>query len=534
MEVSVVIVNYNVRHYLEQCLTSLLTALAGISSEVIVVDNNSADGSCSMVREKFDSVTLISNNHNPGFATATNQGLRAATGKYLLLLNPDTVLPADAITTVLDFMKERPDAGAAGLRMIDGRGRYLPESKRGLPTPSAAFFRISGIYKLFPHSPSINRYYQGDKPSDAVQKIEVLTGAFMFIRREALDKAGVLDEEFFMYGEDIDLSYRITLAGFTLWYIPQPTIIHYKGESTRQSDFNYLIHFYRSMAIFVRKHMSSSRPGLFIMMIRTAIVLRASISFVFRIIQKAAFPLSETLLFTILLGLASKVWAVAKFSDPDYYPDFYYFTFIPLYSLLWSTGLAITGNYSKNSRAGSILRGVIAGTLLITVVYALLPLHLRFSRAVIPAGTAIVFGAAWLVRALLSFSGRAYLEGVSNRVRKVIIVSGAVEYDKIKDLLTAEEGEFMVAGRVTPYPEESTGWLGRLDNIREVTRINAPDEIIFSAEDIETGRIIEAISTLAGYRAVKKIARTNSLSVIGGRPARKKGEIYTLKLEQKK
>jgi GT2 family glycosyltransferase len=534
MEVSVVIVNYNVRHYLEQCLTSLLTALRGISSEVIVIDNNSADGSCSMVRENFGSVTLISNNHNPGFATATNQGLRAATGKYLLLLNPDTVLPSDAISTVLNFMKERPDAGAAGLRMIDGRGRFLPESKRGLPTPSAAFFRISGIYKLFPRSPFINRYYKGDKPSDTIQQIEVLTGAFMFIRREALDKAGLLDEDFFMYGEDIDLSYRITSAGFTMWYLPRPTIIHYKGESTRQSDFNYLIHFYRSMAIFVRKHMGSSRPGLFILMIKAAIVLRASISFIIRIIQKAAYPLSETVLFTLCLGLASKGWAVAKFSDPGYYPDFYYLTFIPLYSLLWSTGLAITGNYRRSITAGSILRGVIAGTLLITVVYALLPLHLRFSRAVIPAGTAIVFALAWLVRALLSFSGRADLKGVSNRVRKVIIVSGAGEFEKIKDMLAGEEGDFMVAGRVTPYPEESTGWLGRLDNIREVTRINTPDEIIFSAEDIETGRIIEAISSLAGYRAIKKIARTNSLSVIGGRPARKKGEIYTLRLEQKK
>ncbi|MCA1755966.1 MAG: glycosyltransferase family 2 protein [Bacteroidales bacterium] len=534
MEVSVVIVNYNVRHYLEQCLTSLLTALGGISSEVIVVDNNSADGSCSMVREKFPQIKLIPNNHNPGFATATNQGLIAATGKYLLLLNPDTVLPADAISTVLDFMKGRPDAGAAGLRMIDGRGRFLPESKRGLPTPSAAFFRISGIYKLFPRSPFINRYYKGDKPSDRIQQIEVLTGAFMFIRREALEKAGLLDEDFFMYGEDIDLSYRITSAGFTIWYLPEPAIIHYKGESTRQSDFNYLIHFYRSMAIFVRKHMSNKRPGLFILMIKAAILFRAFISLVFRVLRKTAFPLSEAVLFALCLGLASKGWGVVKFSDPGYYPAFYYLTFIPLYSLLWSTGLAITGNYRKSSTAGAILRGVITGTLLITVIYALLPAHLRFSRAVIPAGTAMVFALAWIVRAILTLAGRNDLKGVSNRVKKVIIVSGAAEFEKIRDMLAGEEGQYLLAGRVTPDAEESTGWLGRLENIREVVRINAPDEIIFSSEDIETGRIIEAISSLAGYRTVKKIARTDSQSVLGGRPAREKGKIYTLKLDQKK
>lgn len=418
MEISVVIVNYNVRHYLEQCLTSLLSALTGFSSEVIVVDNNSADGSCSMVRDRFPSVTLISNNHNPGFATATNQGLRIAVGKYLLLLNPDTVLPVNAISAVLDFMNNTPNAGASGLRMIDGRGRFLPESKRGLPTPAAAFFRVSGIYRLFPRSSFVNRYYMGDKSSDNIQKIEVLTGAFMLIRKEVLEKVGLLDEEYFMYGEDIDLSYRITSAGFSLYYLPEPTIIHYKGESTRQSDYNYLIHFYRSMIIFVKKHMTKNRPGLFILMIKTAIVISGFLSFVFKAFKKIAAPLA----------------------------------------------------------------------------------------------------------------GKADIRGVSNRIKKVIIVSCATEFRLITEMLLKEDGKFQIIGRVGPDYENNTEWLGKMDDITEVVRINTPDEIIFSAADIETGKIIESISRLSGYRTVKKIARTNVHSIIGGRAAQKKGEIYTLKL----
>lgn len=531
MQISVVIVNYNVRPYLEQCLTSLLNALAGISSEVIVVDNNSADGSCPMVRERFPSVILIPNNHNPGFATATNQGLRIAKGKYLLLLNPDTVLPVNAISVLLDFMNNTPDAGAAGLRMIDGRGRFLPESKRGLPTPAAAFFRVSGIYRLFPRSSYFNRYYMGDKSPDSVQEIEVLTGAFMFIRKETLEKVGLLDEDFFMYGEDIDLSYRITSAGFSVYYLPEPTIIHYKGESTRQSDYNYLIHFYRSMIIFVRKHMSDNRPGLFIMMIKMAIVLRGFLSFIFKAIGKIAPPLAEALLFTLFIGVATKGWAAVRFSDAGYYPLLYYLTFIPLYSLLWSTGLAVTGNYRKSCSVSTILKGVITGTLFITVIYALLPEHLRFSRAIIPAGAVMVFGLAWLIRALLTMAGKADLRGVSNRAKKVIIVSGATEYGLITEMLMKEGGKFQLTGRVTPDPGENRGWLGTLENISEVVRINTPDEIIFSATDIETGKIIEAISRLSRYRAVKKIARTDVLSVIGGRTAKRKGEIYTLRLE---
>ena len=266
MDLSVIIVNYNVKHFLEQCLTSVFRSLKGLKGEVIVVDNNSADGSNSMIIEKFSNVKLIKNSYNAGFSVANNQGIKIARGKYILLLNPDTIVSEETFSKCYEFMESNPDAGAAGVKMIDGKGKFLPESKRGLPTPITAFYRLSGLSSLFPQSKHFNRYYLGHLSSEKIHKIEVLTGAFMFIRREVFESIGHLDESFFMYGEDIDFSYRIIESGFNIYYLPRPTIIHFKGESTRKSEINYVINFYRSMITFVKKHFSDQRISFLILL----------------------------------------------------------------------------------------------------------------------------------------------------------------------------------------------------------------------------------------------------------------------------
>ena len=261
MKLSVVIVNYNVKYFLEQCLHSVFKAGQGIAMEVFVVDNNSVDGSVQMIKEKFSQVILIENKDNKGFAKANNQAIDRSTSEYVLLLNPDTVVEENTFRQIIDFMDTHPDAGGLGVKMVDGKGHFLPESKRGLPTPAVAFYKIFGFSSLFPKSKTFGRYHLGFLDKNEIHEVEILSGAFMLLRKSVLDKIGLLDESFFMYGEDIDLSYRIIKAGYKNYYFPKTRIIHYKGESTKKSSVNYVFVFYNAMIIFARKHFSQKMHG---------------------------------------------------------------------------------------------------------------------------------------------------------------------------------------------------------------------------------------------------------------------------------
>lgn len=263
MQLSVIIVNYNVKYFLEQCLCSVKIAMeqvdksavhgSDVQTEVFVVDNHSTDDSISWLRSRFPFVQFIANTENRGFARANNQALLQSRGKYILFLNPDTILPEDCFLQCLSFMEAHADAGALGVRMIDGGGNYLPESKRGFPSPWVSFCKMSGLTRLFPASPLFARYYLGQLSPDGTHPVDVLSGAFLWVRKEVLDKTGGFDERFFMYAEDIDLSYRIQQAGYQNYYLPCPVIIHFKGESTRR-DARYVKLFYTAMIQFVQKH----------------------------------------------------------------------------------------------------------------------------------------------------------------------------------------------------------------------------------------------------------------------------------------
>ena len=253
MKLSVIIVNYKVKHYLEQCLRSVAEASRGIAVEVIVVDNASGDGSVEYLRERFPDVTIIASEENLGFARANNLAIRNSHGQYVLLLNPDTIVAEETFSDFISFMDSTPDAGGCGAYMLHTDGSFAPESRRGLPTPFVAFCKMSGLASLFPKSRTLGRYYMRYLNENEVNRIEIMSGAFMFLRRDALDKAGLLDEDFFMYGEDIDLSYRILKAGYNNYFLPS-RILHYKGESTVKSSYRYVHTFYRAMELFFNKH----------------------------------------------------------------------------------------------------------------------------------------------------------------------------------------------------------------------------------------------------------------------------------------
>lgn len=263
MELSVIIVNYNVKHFLEQCLYSVQQALADIQGEVIVVDNCSADNSLNYLIPKFPDVKFIANKENLGFAKACNQGLKESTGLFVLFLNPDSIVPEDCFTKCISFLKEHTDAGALGIKMLDGSGRFLKESKRAFPSPLTSMYKLFGLAKLFPRSKTFSQYHLGHLDENKNHEADVLAGAFMLIKRKVLEKIGGFDEIFFMYGEDVDLSYRIQKAGYKNYYFAGSSIIHFKGESTRKGSMNYVRMFYNAMSIFVRKHYGGGRAGVF-------------------------------------------------------------------------------------------------------------------------------------------------------------------------------------------------------------------------------------------------------------------------------
>lgn len=252
---SVVIVNYNVKFYLEQCLESVRRASEGLQVEVFVVDNLSTDGSVEYLRERFPEVTFIENKENVGFARANNQAIRQSKGEYVLLLNPDTIVGEDTLNQCVEFMDAHREAGAVGAYMLHVDGTFAPESRRGLPTPFVAFCKMTGLTALFPKSRLFGRYYMRYLDKNEVNEIEVISGAYMMLRRETLDKVGSLDEDFFMYGEDIDLSYRVLKGGYKNYFLPV-RMLHYKGESTVKNSYRYVYTFYEAMRLFFRKHYS--------------------------------------------------------------------------------------------------------------------------------------------------------------------------------------------------------------------------------------------------------------------------------------
>ena len=273
MQLSVIILNYNVRYFLEQCVLSVQNALEGIDGEIIVIDNASSDDSCQVIKEKFPTVTLIENKDNLGFPKGNNIGVAQAKGEYICILNPDTVVAEDTFSKILDFVNRlrqaqsdkrksqvelvETDFGIIGCKLIDGSGKFLPECKRGVPTPWVAFTKIFGLYKLFPKSSWFNQYYAMHLDENQSGEVDILVGAFMVMKRDLYLEVGGFDEDCFMYSDDIDLSYLVKKAGYSNYYFAETTVIHYKGESTVR-DGLYMKRFREAMQFFYKKHFKKS------------------------------------------------------------------------------------------------------------------------------------------------------------------------------------------------------------------------------------------------------------------------------------
>jgi GT2 family glycosyltransferase len=531
MDLSIIIVNYNVKYFLEQCLHSVQRAKGDLQTEVFVVDNNSVDGSCPMVQEKFPDVNLIRNDQNLGFSVANNQAIKKSTGRYVLLLNPDTVIEEDTLIKCVGYMDEHPDSGGLGVKMIDGKGDFLPESKRSLPTPRVAFFKIFGLSRLFPRSRVFGRYHLGYLDKDQVHQVEILCGAFMMLRKSALDEVGLLDEEFFMYGEDIDMSYRLLNAGYKNIYYPESTIIHYKGESTKKGSLNYVLTFYKAMIKFARKHFSRKMAKSYAAIINLAVYFRALLALFRRFLRDFSLPVFQAVLIYIGFYLIKPVWELYKFQGNSQYPGEYMTIVVPIYILIWLISMFFSGAYDRPAKPSRIFKGIFTGTLVILVIYALLPESLRFSRALLLMGAVWTMISGYLISLLFHFSRITGFRFELKRNKKIIIIGKHDESRRVESMFQKAGAKGEILGFVNPEVNDDDSYMGHIDQLQEIIKINHVDEIIFCARDISSQDIIRKMMHLTNGRVEYKIAPPESLSIIGSHSINTPGDLYLIDFE---
>ena len=528
MQLSIIIVNYNVKYFLAHCLLSVLYASKNSQVEVFVVDNMSQDGSVEMVKEKFPWVILIANEENVGFAKANNQAVELSTGKYILYLNPDTIVPEDCFEKCIAYMDAHEKVGALGCRLIDGKGIFLPESKRGFPTAQAAFFKISGLSSIFKKSTFFNQYHLGFFSEHETNEVDVLVGCFMFCRKKVIDEVGSFDEEYFMYGEDIDLSYKIKQAGFSNVYFPETTVIHYKGESTKKGSLNYVKMFYQAMIIFAKKHFKNSQKGLFVMLIQFAIYLRAMLAFVTRIFSLVKLPLIDAGLLLSSLMTMKILW-IKNIKVDTQYSNALLAVFFGSYILIWLTSIFVNGGYDKPYKPTRVMRGMLIGGLITLVIYGLLPETFRFSRGITVMGALLGTLCILSIRKGMQLLGVKSVEPDNLSQQKVLIIGNSEEEAEIKHLLDKAFIEKKIIGTVSPTDEKENNQLGIFSFTKQVCKLYKVTEIIFAQQQLSFQKIIDTIQS-CGPLMDYKIHSMGTDSIIGSNSKNTAGDLYSTEI----
>ncbi|HVT84847.1 MAG TPA: glycosyltransferase [Chitinophagaceae bacterium] len=525
MQLSVIIVNYNVKHFLEQCLYSVRSASKRLQAEVIVVDNRSEDNSLTYLQPLFPDVQFLANQENIGFSKACNQGLKLSTGNYVLFLNPDTIVPEDCFVKCIEFFESHPDAGAMGIKMLDGAGRFLKESKRSFPSPSAALYKLFGLSKIFPRSKIFSKYHLGNLDSDQTHEIDVLAGAFMMAKKEVLDKTGGFDETFFMYGEDVDLSYRIQKAGYKNYYFAGSSIIHFKGESTRKGSLNYIRMFYNAMSIFVRKQYGGSRARLFNFLIHSAIWFRAVMTAIANFIRQIGLPIVDVGLTLLSFWLVKNVWN--KYVRPDVqYDNRLLWIFFPILTVAYLIIAYYAGLYDRYYKRPRLIRSALVATVVLLAGYSLLPEQYRFSRAIVVLGSLLSFVLIALLRWILVKAGVLKSQQQRNEELNTVIVGTPAEYENALHVMKEAGYAERVIGRVSVSENDTTG-MSYWKNLKQLYKNIGFSEIIFCIGNLSFREIIEIVPQLPG--SVKlKFHTDKSRSIVGSDSKDTSGEALSV------
>ena len=485
---SVIIVNYNVKHFLEQCIYSVLAAARDLPT-----------------------VQFKENKENTGFAKACNQGLAMAKGRYILFLNPDTIVPEDCFVQCIQFMQSNPRAGGLGIRMIDGSGKFLKESKRSFPSPLTSLYKLFGLSRLFPHSSIFSRYHLGHLPEHSNNEVDVLAGAFMMIPKEVLDKTGGFDENFFMYGEDVDLSFRIQQAGFTNYYFAGSSIIHFKGESTRKGSMNYVKMFYTAMSQFVRKHYGGSRASLFTSLIHTGIWFRAGLTAFGGFIRRFGLPLIDAGLILLSFWLIKNGWNSYVKTDVHYENRLLWIAF-PSFTVFYLLAAYYAGLYD---------RWYIA-TLVLLAGYALLREQYRFSRGIILFGALLSFIMISILRWLLVRFNVLDTRREKEAQLTTLVVASPEEYKEVLSLLQQAGIQQKMLGRIAVDVNDGQA-AGYWKNLDQLVATLPYKEIIYCSGTLRYANILQSLQQLpAGTRS--GICASGSSSVVGSRSANVAGE----------
>lgn len=513
LQLSIIIVNYNVRYFLEQCLYSVQHAVAGIDAEVIVVDNDSADGSIAYLKALFPSTQFLINEKNLGFARANNQALAICKGKYVLFLNPDTLIPEDCLQKCLTFIEEHPQAGALGVRMLDGRGRFLPESKRSFPSPWVSLWKLAGLSAIFPQSRIFNRYALGFLDEHSNHSVDVLAGAFMLVKKELLVQLNGFDESYFLYGEDIDLSYRIKQAGYENIYFAGTSIIHFKGESSDSASLSRVKYFYSAMQVFVQKYYRSGSAKLLSVFLTLAIALRGFLSALNRLLKPILLPLIDGLIVWISLQLMRMIWISEVRNGKDFGVAFVPYA-LPAFSIWFVLSAAFTGSYDKKFQTSKMLLSLAFAVVSTLAVYSLLPENFRFSRGVILWGGIFAAMLIFLLRQFLLLLNSALFIPETETEGQIIVVSTEAEYAGIKNLLETAAVDQQLLGRVSVDDQDTTA-LCSVKDVHSLLKNFPVNGVIFCIGKLSLQEIMLQASSFTKHNTRFLFHTAGSGSIVG-------------------
>lgn len=478
--VTVVVVSYNAKAWLDQTLKAALRSLEGLNGELWVVDNASPDGSAEWVQSHFPTVRCIANDHNPGFGTANNQVLHHLTTDTALVLNPDTLLTPENLRTALKWMQSDPTIGSLGCRMIDGSGSFLPESKRGLPTPVVALAKLTGLHRLFPRHSVLGRYYWNFLRPNENGPVEIHCGAYMLVRKEAVEATGGFDESFFMYGEDIDWSYRMLQAGYTNVYLGSEPMVHFKGESTKKGSLNYVRVFYEAMVVFAKKHFAPQAAVGFEALIGAGVFARAALSVAKRVAHRWSWPLLDAATTWLALAGWTRYWEQNhRYIQGGSYPDSFWYFFAPALVLVSIATRAAVDGYRRPSRITPLATGLFLGLGVALAGYALLPEDLRFSRALVVLGTASSALLALFFRTVASLLGWGGINWIQLQQRRIVHVRNLSPAERNTDPLKIAYG---------PTPQAQ--WTVGMNELPDSVAALGITEIQFYPDELDLTQVV--------------------------------------------